>query len=130
MLFMPESLTEFANQSPKLQPLFTVIEEMAVATREALGEERLAWLRGLPRIQIHGPMALVHASPETPWRAPAPEASDAELESVYGPLSQPIAVCGQHFDSTLFCRPLLARVVKRSRASTHHSAEDNLWPSI
>ena len=68
------------------------IQEMAAATREALGEERLAWLRGLPRIQIHGPMALVHASPESPWRAPAPEASDAELESIYGPLGQPIAV--------------------------------------
>jgi len=94
MLFMPESLQEFAKQSPKLQPLFAVIEEMAVATREALGAERLAWLRGLPRIQIHGPMALVHASPESPWRAPAPEASDAELESVYGPLGQPIAVYG------------------------------------
>lgn len=46
----------------------------------------------LPRIQIHGPMALVHASPESPWRAPAPEASDAELESVYSPLGQPIAI--------------------------------------
>jgi predicted phosphodiesterase len=92
MLWRPESLQEFANQSPKLQPLFAAIEEMAAATRAALGEERLAWLRALPRIQIHGPMALVHASPETPWRAPAPEASDAELESVYGPLGQPIAI--------------------------------------
>jgi predicted phosphodiesterase len=94
MLFSPESLREFASQSPKLQPLFAAIEEMAVATREALGEERLAWLRGLPRSQIHGPVALVHASPESLWRAPAPEASDAELESVYSPLGQPIAVYG------------------------------------
>ncbi len=94
MLFMPESLKEFANQSPKLQPLFAVIGEMAVATRETLGQERLAWLRGLPRIQIQGPMALVHASPESPWRAPPPEASDAELESVYGSLGRPIAVYG------------------------------------
>ena len=94
MLFSPESLREFASQSPKLQPLFAAIEEMAVATREALGEERLAWLRALPRIRIHGPMALVHASPESRWRAPAPEASDAELESVYSPLGQPIAVYG------------------------------------
>src|SRR5580700_3697467 len=92
MLFSPESLTEFARQSPKLQPLFAVIEEMAVATRTALGEERLSWLKGLPRSQIRGPMALVHASPESLWRAPAPEASDAELESVYAPLGQPIAV--------------------------------------
>jgi predicted phosphodiesterase len=92
MLFRPESLQEFANQSPKLQPLFAVIEEMAAATREALGEERLAWLGSLPRLQIHGSMALVHASPDSPWRAPADTARDAELESVYGPLGQPIAI--------------------------------------
>jgi predicted phosphodiesterase len=92
MLFRPESLNEFADQSPKFQPLFATIQEMATANREALGEERLAWLRGLPRVQIHGPMALVHASPESPWRAPVPEASDAELESTYRPLGQPIAV--------------------------------------
>ena len=94
MLFMPESLEEFAKQAPKLQSLVAVIREMAVATREALGEERLAWLRGLPRNQNHGPMALLHASPENLWRAPAPDASDAELESVYGPLGRPIAVHG------------------------------------
>jgi len=109
MLFMPDSLTEFANQSPKLQPLFTAIEEMAAATREALGEERLAWLRGLPRIQIHGSMALVHASPETPWRAPAPEASDAELESVYGSLSQPIAIYAHIHRS--YIRSVAGRIV-------------------
>src|ERR1035437_8116508 len=91
MLFSPESLREFASQSPKLQPLFAAIEEMAVATREALGEERLAWLRGLPRIQMHGPMALVPASPESRWRAPAPEASDAELGAGYSPLRPPRA---------------------------------------
>jgi diadenosine tetraphosphatase ApaH/serine/threonine PP2A family protein phosphatase len=37
---------------------------------------------------------LVHASPESCWRSPGPEASDAELESVYGSLGQPIAVYG------------------------------------
>jgi predicted phosphodiesterase len=92
MLFRPESLTEFASQLPQLQPLWAAIAEMAAANREALGAERLAWLSGLPRIQIHGPMALVHASPESLWRAPDPQASDAELESVYSPLGQPIAV--------------------------------------
>jgi diadenosine tetraphosphatase ApaH/serine/threonine PP2A family protein phosphatase len=94
MLYNSESLTEFANQSPQLQPLFAVIGEMAAATREALGEARLAWLRGLPASQIHDPMALVHASPESRWRSPAHTASDAELESVYGPLGQPVAVYG------------------------------------
>jgi diadenosine tetraphosphatase ApaH/serine/threonine PP2A family protein phosphatase len=94
MLFRPESLTEFAGPSPKLQPLFTVIGEMAAASREALGEERLAWLGGLPRAQLHGPLALVHASPESLWRAPAPEAGDAELESVYASLERPVAAYG------------------------------------
>jgi 3',5'-cyclic AMP phosphodiesterase CpdA len=37
MLFMPESLNEFAKQSPNLQSLFDTIGEMAAATREALG---------------------------------------------------------------------------------------------
>jgi predicted phosphodiesterase len=94
MLFRPQSLTEFASQSPQMQPLWTVIEEMAAWTREALGEERLAWLRGLPRMQVRGPIGLVHASPESPWRSPGTEASDAELESVYAPLKQPIVVYG------------------------------------
>src|ERR1700730_2341491 len=53
MLFRPESLQELGNQTPQLKPLFDAIEEMAVATREALGEERLAWLGTLPRIRIH-----------------------------------------------------------------------------
>jgi predicted phosphodiesterase len=92
MLFAPESLTNFASQLPNLKPLWIAIEEMANATCEALGAERLAWLRTLPRIQMHGPMALVHASPGDLWRAPAPEAADAELESVYSPLGQPIAI--------------------------------------
>jgi diadenosine tetraphosphatase ApaH/serine/threonine PP2A family protein phosphatase len=73
-------------------PVFTAIEEMAAATRAALGEERLAWLRSLPPTQIHGSLVLVHASPENLWRAPSPEASDAELERVYQSLGQRVAV--------------------------------------
>jgi predicted phosphodiesterase len=94
MLFRPESLKEFASQSPNLQPHFAVIGEMAAATREALGEERLAWLSGLPPVQVYGPMTLVHASPGSPWRSPAHTASDAELESVYRPLGHAIAIYG------------------------------------
>jgi putative phosphoesterase len=94
MLFAPESLTEFASQSPHLQPLWTAIQEMAIATSETLGEHRLAWLRTLPRVQIHSSVALVHASPASLWRAPAPDAADAELESAYSPLGQPIVIYG------------------------------------
>lgn len=94
MLSRPESLREFAESSPPtLRPLFDAIEAMAAATREALGEERLAWLGGLPRTQIHAPLlALVHASAESVWRALGAEASDAELVATYSPLGQPLAV--------------------------------------
>jgi putative phosphoesterase len=94
MLAAPETLEEFVSQSKAPPSLWSAIREMATATRETLGEERVAWLRSLPLMQKHGAMALVHASPESRWKAPAPEASDAELESVYSPLGQPVAVYG------------------------------------
>ncbi len=94
MLARPESLEEFAAKSPHLQQLFVVIREMAAATREALGEERLDWLSCLPKAQKSGPIALVHGSPESPWQSPVPESSDVELETVYGTLHHPIAVYG------------------------------------
>lgn len=105
MLAIPETLGDFAKQSPKLQDLFAVIEEMAAATRAALGDERLTWLRGLPRTQVHGPLALLHGSPESPWRAPEPEASDEELEKIYGPLGQPIVVYAHIHRSYIRCLP-------------------------
>ena len=75
----PESLEEFASQSSAPPSLWAAIREMAAATRAVLGEERIDWLRGLPRVQIQGPIALVHASPESAWRAPALEASDGDV---------------------------------------------------
>jgi putative phosphoesterase len=112
MLFKPESLTDFASQSPQLKPMFAAVEEMAAATRETLGEERLTWLSSLPRTQIHIPISLVHASPESTWRAPVPEASDAELESVYRPLGQPVAVYAH------IHRPFIRRVSGITVANT------------
>jgi putative phosphoesterase len=94
MLFDPESLAAFAARSPHLQTMWAAIEEMAGATREALGKERIEWLRGLPRAQLHGALSLIHASPESTWRAPGAEASDTDLESVYGPLGNSVVVYG------------------------------------
>jgi putative phosphoesterase len=104
LLFRPESLTEFAKQAPKLAPLLAAIEKMGAAACEALGAERIEWLRGLPRVQLQGNVALVHASPENLWRAPAADASDGELETVYGPLGRPVAVYGH------IHRPFVRRV--------------------
>lgn len=73
---------------------FAAVEAIAAASREALGEARIAWLRELPMMQVQGSIALVHASPETCWRSPSVEATDAELEAVYLPLGTSIAVYG------------------------------------
>ena len=94
MLFRPESLAEFAAASPGFRSLLPLLEEMAAATREALGEERLDWLRNLPRMQMRREVALVHASPESLWRSPMPEASDADLAAEYSQLRSPVVVYG------------------------------------
>lgn len=94
LLFRPESLTEFAARAPKLAPLVGAIQEMGAAAQQALGPERIEWLRRLPHVLVHDPVALVHASPGDLWRAPAHDAGDAELESVYAPLARPVAVYG------------------------------------
>jgi predicted phosphodiesterase len=109
MLALPESLRAFAAGKPALRPLFDAIEEMAAVTRERLGPERLSWLRDQPLVRTHGSMALMHARPDTSWLAPAQDASDAELESVYGRLERQIAVYG-HIHRP-FVRRLPGRIV-------------------
>lgn len=94
VLYRPESLEEFASQSSAPPSLWPPIREMAAATRSMLGEKRLGWLRNVPMVQIHGSLALVHASPGDCWRSPAKQSSDSELESVYGPLGKPLVVYG------------------------------------
>jgi predicted phosphodiesterase len=90
----PETLEQFASQSPAPQSLWDAVREMAAFTRDAVGEERIAWLAALPRVIIHPPLALVHASPASAWRSPPADATDAELEAAYLPLGQAIAVYG------------------------------------
>src|SRR6476646_9374356 len=56
MLFRPESLEEFASQSSAPTALWATIRDIAAATRAMLGEDRIAWLSGLPRVHIQDPM--------------------------------------------------------------------------
>lgn len=94
MLFHPEALREFARKSAPMRALLPVIEEIAAYTRDMLGPERLEWLRALPLRRVEGSVGLVHAGPETCWRAPGFDATGDELASVYTPLGCPIAVYG------------------------------------
>jgi predicted phosphodiesterase len=101
MLVMPEALEEFASQSSAPEALWQAIRQIAFATRSALGDERLAWLRKLPRIHLQKEFALVHASPQSCWRVLGSAAADAELETVYGALDRPVVIFGHtHVPST------------------------------
>jgi predicted phosphodiesterase len=93
-LASPETLEAFAGQSKAPPSMWTAVREMMAATRTLLGEERLAWLGRLPRVHLEEALAVVHASPGDPWRAPGPEANDAGLSGTYAPLWRPIAVYG------------------------------------
>jgi putative phosphoesterase len=94
MLVDPDSLEDFASQSSAPPALWEAIRQIASATRSILGEERLAWLRELPRVKIQDNLALVHATPQSCWRAPAADATNAELEAIYAPLDRPIIAFG------------------------------------
>jgi predicted phosphodiesterase len=90
----PESLDEFASQSAAPPSLWTAVRQMAAATHDSLGEERISWMRALPRTQLHDSLALLHAGPESLWRSPGPESSEAELEHTYAPLGRRVVVFG------------------------------------
>ncbi len=94
MLVRPSSLEDFASQSSAPPNLWSAIRLIASSTRGKLGGERLAWLSELPLVRTLPGFALVHAEPGSCWRAPAAEATDAELENIYGPLGQPIVAMG------------------------------------
>jgi putative phosphoesterase len=83
------------ERAPKLRALLRLIfQQYAPATVELLGEERVAWLRELPAQQRLEDLVLVHAAPGDLWRAPAPDAEDAELSETYGSLDASTVVYG------------------------------------
>jgi putative phosphoesterase len=95
MLFAPETLTAYGSKAPaEFQPMFAALEEMAAASRDLMGADRLAWLRELPMTVTEGEVALVHASPASCWSSPADSASDEELRATYAPLGGAVAVYG------------------------------------
>lgn len=94
MLIRPASLEDFASKSSAPAALWVAVREIAAATRNVLGPERLAWMRELPLAMKQPGLALVHASPRNCWRTPGADATDEELESVYGELERPVVVYG------------------------------------
>jgi diadenosine tetraphosphatase ApaH/serine/threonine PP2A family protein phosphatase len=94
MLCRPGSLEDFAAQSSAPPRLWEFVREMAAATRSVLGPERLLWMKQLPLAISERGFAIVHATPQSCWRAAPAGASDEELGRIYGPLGEPLVVFG------------------------------------
>jgi diadenosine tetraphosphatase ApaH/serine/threonine PP2A family protein phosphatase len=93
LLWRPEEHEVQLAKAPKLAPLLRLLfEDYAPATRDLLGEERIEWLRALPAELRFEDLFLVHASPGDLWRAPMPDAPDAELAETYGGRDAALAV--------------------------------------
>jgi putative phosphoesterase len=112
VLWAPELLSDLERRQPQQHGLWRVIEETAARTCDRLGEERISWLQSLPREVRRDPVALVHASPSDLWRAPLPDASDAELETTYHALDAPIVAYGH------IHRPFVRRLGSQIVANT------------
>jgi diadenosine tetraphosphatase ApaH/serine/threonine PP2A family protein phosphatase len=85
LLWRPEERGRQEARAPKLRPLLDLLfGEYAPATNDLLGDQRLAWLRELPPELEAGEILLMHAAPGDLWRAPMPDADDAELVATYG----------------------------------------------
>lgn len=94
-LWRPDEQARLEGLAPTLGALLKLIFERYVpATLEMIGDERLQWLQQLPAEHRARELVLVHAAPGDLWRAPAPDAEDAELSAVYAPLHAPAAIYG------------------------------------
>jgi putative phosphoesterase len=86
MLWMPEQVTRNVPGPQFHRMRKVVLTETIPFIGQAIGEERLDWLRSLPRRWAHDAVTVMHAGPDDVWHSPLSNASDEELEGVYGPL--------------------------------------------
>ncbi len=104
MLSRPQSLLDFAQRTPQLGAMKSVLLEIADATRARLTPAHLDWLNAQPLIHREPGLALVHASPASCWDSPPPDADAAQLAECYGGLDSPLVAFG-HLHQP-FIRPL------------------------
>jgi putative phosphoesterase len=95
LLWRPEERERQERRAPKLGALLALLfDEYAPATLALLGDDRLAWLRGLPAEERLEDILVLHAAPGDLWRAPMPDATDAELSAVYGECGAAVVAYG------------------------------------
>ena len=95
MLWEPAARAEQEQRAPRLGSWLAVLfDVLGPWAAERLGDEQVAWLRSQPEERHIAGVRLVHASPGDLWRAPMPEAADAELAAAYGGAEAAVAVYG------------------------------------
>lgn len=94
MLWMPHRVPE-TLPSPQLHRIRDLLLTRTIpATLAAIGDQRLAWLRSLPRRWSDHGLTVVHAAPDDVWPITPVNASDEELDRIYGVLGTPRVVYG------------------------------------
>jgi putative phosphoesterase len=104
MLWRPERVEQTLSAPHYARLKNHILTHVIPVTRDAIGDERLAWLKALPCNWSQDDTSVVHAGPDDPWRSPGVSAPDDELERVYSPLGTPRVVYG-HIHHP-FVRPL------------------------
>jgi putative phosphoesterase len=94
MLWMPEQVTRNVPGPQFDRMRNVVLTETIPFIRQAIGEERLEWLKRLPRRWTHDEVTVMHAGPDDVWQSPGANASDEELEVFFGPLGVDAVVYG------------------------------------
>lgn len=112
MLWRPERVEQTLSAPHFARLKHQILTRVVPVTRDAIGDERLAWLKTLPCGWSHDDTSVVHAGPDDPWRSPGAKAPDDELERVYTPLGTPRVVYG-HIHHP-FVRPLERLTVANS----------------
>jgi putative phosphoesterase len=111
MLWNPDRAAQHLA-APPFQRLREIIFHHLTATVDAIGDDRLAWLRALPARWSAHDLTVVHASPDDVWRSPSARSSDEELANTYGSLGRPRVVYGHiHYP---FVRRLPSFIVANS----------------
>lgn len=93
MLWNPGRAAEHLG-TPGLQRVREIVFRHIDATVAAIGDERLAWLRALPKRWSKDDLTVVHAGPGDVWHSPPADASDEQLVNAYGSLGSRRVVYG------------------------------------
>ena len=113
MLWRPELLADLAAGAPRLKALLEALFiDIAPASRDLLGNTRLAWLKDLPGTLRNGDLVMLHASPGNLWRAPLWNATNEDLDTTYESLRAGIVVYGH------IHHPYVRRTVRLTVANT------------